>query len=74
MIDPTQQDFALPDGTALADATGEQIRNVADWLNAVADQLRPEQTPTAWMTGAREPHGRAKWRLEPTSPSRISGS
>jgi len=68
MIDPTQLDFAPPDGTALADATGERIRNVADWLNAVVDQLRPEQTPANWMTGTREPHGRAAWRPEPQPP------
>ena len=60
--------FALPDGTALADATGEQIHNVADWLNAVADQLRPEQTLAEWISGPQNHNGRAKWRPEPQSP------
>ena len=68
MIDPTQLDYALPDGTALADATGAQIGNVAAWLNAVADRLRPEETPAEWMTDAQNPTGRAAWRRKPKPP------
>ena len=69
MIDPSQLGFKLPDGTALRDATGAEIRQVSAWLAAVADQLRPEETPTLWMNGVA-PHGRAAWRPEPQPPIR----
>lgn len=45
MIDPTQLDFLLPDGTKLRDATGAQCRNAGEWLLAIAYQLKPHETP-----------------------------
>jgi len=72
MIDPTQLDWKLPSGVALADATGAEIRQVSAWLAAVADQLRPEESPSSWMNGAA-PHGRAEWRPTPQPPIMTAG-
>jgi hypothetical protein len=46
MIDPSKLDFVLPDGTKLRDATGAQMPE-CEWLLAIADQLKPHETPSS---------------------------
>ena len=47
MIDPSQLDFVLPDGTRLRDATAKQCERVGEWLLAIARQLQPHETPSS---------------------------